>query len=355
MKSLTVEELKPGMVLARTIINNDMVVILSENTLLTKAHITRLEFLNIPLVYIKDEYDLSASYQNVQAMFSRSNAFVTKYHDVVHTATEIFDIAAKDGYVPMEKTDTLVDHSLVPMVKESGVVDYLYELNHLASDVYNHSLRVSILAGVIAKWLQLPKEETRDLILAGFLHDIGKTHFSERLLSKQVENLRGKDLDDYMKHTLDGHHILSAKPDISEGVRLAALQHHERMDGSGFPFNSSGKDIHKYARIIAIADIYDNITTEREGRIKQTPFTAIARITEDMYASRLDAEICVAMLKHIKDVFLGSTVVLNNGKRGTIVRYADDFSSLPLVSISQDEIIDLNQQKDIKIVEYNPK
>ena len=61
------------------------------------------------------------------------------------------------------------------------------------------------------------------------------------------------------------------------------------------------------------------------------------------------------MLKHIKDVFLGSTVVLNNGKRGTIVRYADDFSSLPLVSISQDEIIDLNQQKDIKIVEYNPK
>ena len=52
-----------------------------------------------------------------------------------------------------------------------------------------------------------------------------------------------------MKHTLDGHHILSVKPDISEGVKLAALQHHERMDGSGFPFNSSGKDIHEYARI----------------------------------------------------------------------------------------------------------
>ena len=158
-----------------------------------------------------------------------------------------------------------------------------------------------------------------------------------------------------MKHTLDGHHILSVKPDISEGVKLAALQHHERMDGSGFPFNSSGKDIHEYARIIAIADIYDNITTEREGRVKQTPFTAIARITEDMYASKLDAGICVAMLKHIKDVFLGSTVVLNNGKRGTIVRYPDDFATHPLISISQEEIIDLNEHKDLRIVEYNPK
>ena len=355
MKSLTVEELQPGMVLARTIINEEMIVILSENTLLTKAHITRLGFLNIPVVYVKDEYDLSANYQNVQAMFSRSNAFLTKYHDVVHTATEIFEVAAKDGHVPMNKTNKLVDHSLVPMVKESGVVDYLYELNHLASDVYNHSLRVSILAGVIAKWLQLPKAKTRDLILAGFLHDIGKTNFSERLLDKQVENLRGQDLEDYMKHTLDGHHILSVKPDISEGVKLAALQHHERMDGSGFPFNSSGKDIHEYARIIAIADIYDNITTEREGRVKQTPFTAIARITEDMYASKLDAGICVAMLKHIKDVFLGSTVVLNNGKRGTIVRYPDDFATHPLISISQEEIIDLNEHKDLRIIEYNPK
>ena len=61
MKSLTVEELQPGMVLARTIINEEMIVILSENTLLTKAHITRLGFLNIPVVYVKDEYDLSAN------------------------------------------------------------------------------------------------------------------------------------------------------------------------------------------------------------------------------------------------------------------------------------------------------
>ena len=70
MRAVSVEDLKPGMILARTIVNPDMVVVLSEDTLVTKAHITRLTFLNIPVVYIKDEYELSQNYQAVSAIFT---------------------------------------------------------------------------------------------------------------------------------------------------------------------------------------------------------------------------------------------------------------------------------------------
>lgn len=354
MKSLTIEELKPGMVLARTIMTPEMVVILSENTLLTTAHITRLKFLNIPMVWIKDEYDLSANYQSVQAMFSRSNAFVAKYRDVVDTAEEIFGAVAADGQIPMEKTNNLVHNSLVPMAKESGVVDYLYELNHMASDIYNHSLRVSILSGVIAKWMNLTSKATAEIILAGFLHDIGKTKFEKRLLDKRVQNLKSEDLEAYIAHTTDGQQILNQRSELPEGIRLAALQHHECMNGSGFPFGSKGEEIHLYSRIVAVADLYDNITTEREGEVKQTPFAAIAKITEDMF-TKLDPQVCVVVLQHIKDVFLGSTVVLSNGLQGTIVSYPDNFSIHPLIRISKDELLNLNDYPEIKIVEYNPK
>lgn len=354
MKSLTIEELQPGMVLARTIMTPDMVVILSENTLLSTAHITRLKFLNIPMVWIKDEYDLSANYQSVQTVFSRSNAFVAKYKDVVHTAEEIFGAVAKDGSLPVEKTNTMVHESLLPMTKESGVIDYLYELNHLASDIYNHSLRVSILAGVIAKWMNLPSKTVGEVILAGFIHDIGKTKFEKRLLDKRVQNLKGDDLEAYIAHTTDGQQILNQQSEIPFAVRLAALQHHECMDGSGFPFGSKGGEINLYARIIAVADLYDNITTEREGEVKQTPFAAIAKITEAMYTT-LDPQVCVVVLKHIKDVFLGSTVVLSNGLQGTIVSYPDNFSMHPLIRITKDELLNLNDYPEIKIVEYNPK
>ena len=197
------------MLLARTIVNSDMVVVLSEDTLLTKAHITRLTFLNIPVVYIKDEYELNQNYQTVTAIFNRGNAFIKEYESVVHEARSIFAEAGKSGQIPLESTETMVQDKLAPLSKNSGVIDYVYDLNHRASDIYNHSLRVSILAGVIAKWMHFDHAKISDIILAGFLHDIGKTKFPQRLLDKNVNTLQGKDYEAYIQHTVDGHHILN--------------------------------------------------------------------------------------------------------------------------------------------------
>ena len=353
MRAVSVEDIVPGMVLARTLTNEDMVVVLSENTVLTKAHITRLTFLNIPVVYVKDDYELSKNYQTVEAIFNRGNAFVKDYGSVVDSAKEIFhDIG--EGKFPKEKTQNVVNNKLSPLAKNSGAIDHLYNLNHLASDVYNHSLRVAILAGVIAKWMHFDWRKSRDIILAGFMHDIGKIKFEQRLLDKNVENLKGDDLEDYIQHTMDGHHILNSVPGISEGVKLAAMQHHERMDGSGYPFNCMGPDIHEYARIIAVADIYDNITTERQGYVKKTPFAAIAYLTEHLYTT-LDPIVCVPVLTHIKDAFLGSRVVLNTGVTGTIAAYPNDFAAHPIVNTASDGLINLNRHPEITITEYNPK
>jgi len=260
VKSLSVDELEPGMELARTILNEDMVVILSEDTMLTKAHITRLKFLDVPFVYVKDEYELNPNYQNVMAMFNRSNAFASQYREVVHEVTDIFEATIKSDTVPTEKTKSLVKEDLYPMARQSGAIDYLYELNHMANDVYNHSVRVSILSGVIGKGMLLPSRKVTELITAGFLHDIGKVHFPDRLQSRQVETLKGDDFETYLRHTSDGYKILATSPDLSEDIKLAALQHHEAMDGSGAPAGLKGDEISQYARIIAVADLYDKIS-----------------------------------------------------------------------------------------------
>ncbi len=192
MRAISVEDLKPGMVLARTVTNPDMVVVLSEDTVLQKPHITRLTFLNIPVVYIKDEQELRQA-ENTSPLFMRSNQFIREYGTVVKTAENIFRNVQKTGEVPVEETSTMVKGSLFPLSRRSGVIDYLNDVNHLADDVYNHSLRVSLLAGVIAKWMHFDREKTQDIILAGFLHDIGKSKFPKRLLSKNIETLKGED------------------------------------------------------------------------------------------------------------------------------------------------------------------
>ncbi len=148
--------------------------------------------------------------------------------------------------------------------------------------------------------------------------------------------------------------ILSASSGLSEGVKRAALQHHEAMDGTGFPFGINGSDIHLYARMIAVADFYDNIITEREGSRKETPFAAIDRITADMY-TKLDPTVCVPFLTNLKDAFLGSRVYLSNGLSGTIVRYTNDYASRPLIRVLDSELFDMNIYPDVQILEYNPK
>ena len=135
MRAVSVEDLKPGMILARTLVNDDMIVILSENTLLTKAHITRLTFLNIPVVYVKDEYELSKNYQAVAAIFNRGNAFLKDYKSVVSAARRIIDEVRETGNVPVSETNAVVTKQMTPLAKSSGAIDYLYELNHLAADV----------------------------------------------------------------------------------------------------------------------------------------------------------------------------------------------------------------------------
>jgi len=354
LKKLSVTKLQPGMILARSIINDKMIVVLSENTPLTKAHITRLSFLDIPEAFVKDEYELSSNYLNVEAMLNRSNAFVAEYEEILSTAREIFYASTKTADVPIQKVDAMVDASIIPIVQNSGVLDYLYELNHLATDVYQHCVRVSILSGVLGKWMELRKDQIKDLIIAGFLHDIGKTELDQKILDKRLENMTPEEYDLYMQHTIQGHHLIAGKEDLADGIKLAVLQHHERMDGSGFPFNAQAADIHAYARIVAIADIYDNITTEREGYRKETPFTAIAKITKDMFTS-LDPAACVPFLTNVQQVFIGSTVILSDRRRGRIIQYPADFAAMPLIEIDPETIVDLNREKDLSILEYNPK
>ena len=354
MKAVSVEDLKPGMVLARSLVNDDLVVVLSEGTVLSKAHIIRLTFLNIPVVYVKDAYELSSNYQTATTIFNRSNAFIKDYDTIVNTAKEIFDGIGKGSETPVVKAKEVVRGEVVPLTKKSGVIDHLFEMNHLAGDVYNHSLRVSIMSGVIAKWLRFDPAKTREVVLAGFLHDIGKSRFTQRLLEKNIDKLQGEDYEAYTRHTTDGHEIVQSMYSLSEGVKMAILQHHEYMDGSGFPFGTLGADIHEYARIVAVADLYDNITTERVGYVKKTPFDAITMLTDNLYTT-LDPIVCVPFLIHTKDAFLGSRVSLSSGQSGRIAAFPNDFAARPIISLAEGELINLNDHPNIKITEYNPK
>ena len=351
LRAISVDDLQDGMILARTVVNPKRIVIISGNSVLTQAHITRLKFLKIPAVYIKDDKEIEEEQTRIS---SRSDLFCYQYEGARSKAETAFMQVRRTGGMSVAEVKELVDTVLLPLSQRSGVIDYLNEINHLASDVYNHSMRVAILSGVFAKWMHMDMETTKDIVLAGFLHDIGKAKFDPRLLEKDVASLTGEDYERYIQHTIEGAQVLNGIYGLSEGVRLTALQHHERMDGSGFPFNVMGDEIHLYARVVAVADIYDNITTEREGRLRQTPFDAVAEIANEMYGT-LAPEVCVPVLMNIKNAFLGSHVLLSNRREGRIISYPHGVVTRPILTFSGKSLFDLNEHPEITILEYNQK
>lgn len=352
MKRVTIDKIQPGMVLAKTILNADYIVVLAENTVLTEAHLTRLKFLDIAEIYIKDDYAFSANVAGVEALLSRSNAFAGKYKEVLNKVEDVFVSIGKDGHVPQEKLNSLISTSITPMVQDSGAMDYLYQLKNMNHSVYNHSLRVSILSGVLAKWCHMDKVQMNKVILAGMLHDVGKMQLPKELLEKNVENLNPEEMQQYMQHTVKGYDLL-AHETVSENVKWAVLQHHERNNGSGYPFHSKGGEIRDAAKIIAIADLYDNITRERTGFAKKTPFDALETIIKEMF-ERLEPQFCVPFIEHVQQSFLGSKVILSDKSEGTVAFYPLDYAARPLVKVSDELVIDLNLMPELRIIEYNP-
>ena len=350
MKAVAVENLEPGMTLARTVTGDNFVVILSENTVLTQQNIERLQNLDTPVVYIKDEFDLSKNFQQAAAVVKKDSAFTHDFDRVSKLAYQVFDELNGDTKAARE-TAAKLTAKILPMADNSASINYLFDLSHLNTTLALHSERVAIFSGIIAKWMGFKWEEIRTIVSAAFLHDAGKKDFPQELLGKTLQDLEGEDLQTYKKHCRRGYNVLK-NAGFDEPIPTIALEHHEHMNGEGFPKNLKGEKIHPFARVVAVADAYDNLTSEREGFTKKTPFDAINFFVHEIYSS-FDPAVCVPLLTRIKDSLIGSTITLNDGQKGHIAFYPKDFSSLPVIVTEDGKEINLNQRKNYSIAHYS--
>jgi HD-GYP domain-containing protein (c-di-GMP phosphodiesterase class II) len=125
--------------------------------------------------------------------------------------------------------------------------------------------------------------------------------------------------------------------------------HHEREDGTGYPFGIGGDEITLYAKIIALADVYDALTSERVYKKRITPFETFS-IIEKTGLRHFDIKIMMTFLHNIASYYIGSEVIMDNGKHGTVVYVTPHNISLPIIKVD-DKYIDMSKEKNIKIIE----
>ena len=205
-----------------------------------------------------------------------------------------------------------------------------------------------MLASMIGKWLGYSKDELYNICEAGLLFDIGKMKIPDFLLSKKGR-LDEQEYDMVKKHTQLGYTVLLRTQGVSQDVKFAALQHHERMDGSGYPLRLRSGQIHEFAKIIMVCDIYDAMISDRDYRTKLSPFEAAEYISWNS-GSTLDSRICYIFLSNLAEYYIGKSCTLNTGETG-VVAYVDvNYPTRPVVRVGN-RFVDLSKDRNTHISE----
>ncbi|MFK0525338.1 HD-GYP domain-containing protein [Paenibacillus illinoisensis] len=214
--------------------------------------------------------------------------------------------------------------------------------------VYHHAVLSAMTSYQLAQWVELPSKDWMQVAFAGLFHDIGNSKVDPQILHKPTA-LTASEQEEIRQHTKYGYQVLKQAKAINEGARLAALQHHEKVDGSGYPLQLSGTQIHIYAKIVAIADIFHAMTLEKIYRKAQSPYLVLEQIKSEAFG-KLDPAIVNVFIQRSTQIHNGIRVKLSNNQIGEIIFSDRDHPTRPMVSV-EGTIINLMQQRQLYIQE----
>ena len=238
--------------------------------------------------------------------------------------------AAPDLTMLLEVSDTLV----AAVTAAPYVVAALTYLRQCDDYTVEHSADVAILMCGIARVLGVPEAELRTVALAGLMHDVGKQRVPPEILLK-AGTLTREEFAEMRKHPEYGFEILSACADCPEVVRAVALQHHERLDGSGYPSGLNRLRIQPTSQIAAVADTFDAMVSDRVYRRGLPPRKALLELYHSRGAA-LELTAVEALVKLIGVYPVGTRVQLKSGECGTVTAPNPEDRTHPIVRIEQD-------------------
>lgn len=367
MKEYQTKDLLPGMVTAIPVRTKRGQLIINPNVELTRTLISRLEFYGIASVQITENKQVAtpmetpkdpayfpakspvsapspvsdASYSQKLKSSPEFQRFQVDFTLRFQDLKNCFDAYLSDGGTVnkeelLSKTISLVN----PKQTTLDVFDMLHNMRQVNDSTYAHSLNVAIISRIIGKWLHFSNEELDTLTLAGLLHDIGKTKIPDEVLNKDGK-LTDEEFQMIRNHPKYGYDILKSQP-LNSHIKKAALMHHERCDGSGYPMGLTMEEIDDYALIIAIADVYDAMTAARSYRAPLCPFEVIAEFEKDGL-QKYKPKYILTFLENIANAYQNNRVMLSDGTSARIVLLNHRRLSKPLVQLDDGACIDLEK------------
>lgn len=350
MEMIATMALKPGMEVAEDVTDHRGNVIIKKKTKLDKYLIEKLFVNNVICINIMEPEDYVKHYFEKVRCSKYYGIFEQLYFENFTAYKVSIDqlLACK---APINNNDLLkiIDNITKPLA--SSNITLLDMLSILRTDdkdfLYSHGLNVALICSYTASWFDLTEEEKKILILCGFYYDIGKFKIPDSIIKKNGKLTEAEFLK-IKTHPLLGYQIIQDIDSIDPNVKLATLMHHERCDGSGYPQKIKDEKINKFAKIIAILDSYEAMTSYRSYRLPFCPFTVVDIIASEGFG-RYSTKYYFSFLRRIVGEYIGKDVVLNNGTSCKIVKINNHDLARPIVMTEENISIDLSHERSLYI------
>ncbi|MCM1111845.1 MAG: HD domain-containing protein [Muribaculum sp.] len=347
MKSVAVMSLAPGMVLGEDVVALDKVVY-PAGTALNQLVIDKLNRYSIMCVTVMEDIDFASTHYERIRFNEDFKLFEQNYNAALPRFKSMICSFWQTGeQVP--NSDLLQIYRDISGNISSGamLLDFLYNMVPNEDELtFSHSLNSALLAGAIADWLSMDETQKNILILCGFYYDIGKLQLPYELLWKSGK-LTPEEFKLIQTHPVVGYSRIR-NLDLDDHVKNAVIMHHERLDGSGYPYHMQGQKIDVYARYMAIIDAYIAMASPRSYRSAFTPLQILANFEENL--SRFDVELLMPIMRRIADAQVGTRVQTNDDRVWEVLILHPNKLSRPLLKNDDKELMDLMQHPELQIV-----
>ncbi len=258
------------------------------------------------------------------------------YEDAIVDLREFMDDVVEGKKVTGKRVFSIAERIIHYLrVDKNTLVSFINIFGYLGETddyLYSHSLNVAILAGGIGMALEYNEQEILNLCVSSLLHDLGLLKIPDKIIKKPGK-LSKDEFAQVKKHCSYGVDLLANISDMPESIHEVVYQHHERIDGSGYPEGKNGPEISESAKIIAMIEVYEAMTHPRPYRgQKIIPYDGVREVVQEAKRS-FEPRLVKKFLRFITPYPLGSFVLLNNNEIGRIVQTHEDRPLRPVVEI----------------------
>ncbi|WP_418791675.1 HD-GYP domain-containing protein [Phosphitispora sp. TUW77] len=327
MKRLPAEKVEKGMVIGKAVCASDGSVLLTPGTVINEYHLKQLSTSHAEYVEILEPGSVM-----VHTLYAAAEDEFTKL-EITRAIKSIFKEITLSSQFNKGIIKRTVDNLLRMVLKDKAVLLHLTEVRERDSYIFGHSLNVCMLSLILGVFLKLRRGQLKNLGIAALLHDVGRVRVPKHILYNP-SLLTEKEFEEIKKHTVYSCEIISECDHLPEEVTLAIMQHHERLDGSGYPEGLKGDEIGLFARILAVADVFDALLADRPFRRAFFPHQAVDIIIKS--TGQFDPEVLKIFIENVAIYPVGSVVSLNTGETGIVVDVNKGQQTRPVVRVMYD-------------------